>query len=123
MIFFYTGKGITHTSRAAGATHAGRGGSGSSSRKQPVLAVGDIFTEGTWGSGGGSYQTGFAGRLGGRGGGRISIQTGTFDVNGIITMNGLNSGVSQSFTFLKFFVKSKLFQIKYNLKILPRGIL
>ena len=80
------GAGAQKDSGGAGASHGGRGGRGTQTLAQNLI-YGDIFTPGGWGSGGGN-GSGNAG--GGRGGGRIFLQiSGSFNVDGLIQMNGL----------------------------------
>lgn len=84
------GAGAQKDSGGAGASHGGRGGRGTQTLAQPLI-YGDIFTPGGWGSGGGngSGNTG-----GGRGGGKIFLQiSNSFNVNGLIQMNGLSGQV------------------------------
>ena len=91
-----SGKGVDHTGGgASGATHAGRGGHGRKTSPytiQDVMHVGDFLQPSTYGSGGGSYSDT---ERGGRGGGKIYIETNVFDVDGSIKMNALGAtGVS-----------------------------
>ena len=102
----FVGQGVDHTGGgASGATHAGRGGHGCKVNPftiQPVMSVGDIFQPSTWGSGGGSYSST---HLGGRGGGKIYLNTKLFHVDGVVRMNALNApGVSRLWNAF-FFVK------------------
>ena len=84
------GAGAQKDSGGAGAGHGGRGGRGTQTLAQPLF-YGDIFTPGGWGSGGGN---GIGNTGGGRGGGRIFLQINdSFNVNGLIQMNGLSGQV------------------------------
>ena len=88
------GAGVSSTSGGSGATHAGRGGRGRNTSPyttQTVEAYGDIFTAGASGSGGGSYNTG---NVGGNGGGLIFIETSTLNIDGSVSVDGSNGGVS-----------------------------
>ena len=92
------GAGSQKDGGASGASHGGRGGRGSQTLAQQLI-YGDIFSPGGWGSGGGN---GSGNSGGGRGGGVIFLQINqTFDVNGVIQMNGLPGQVSR-FRFFSF---------------------
>ena len=96
-VFVSSGAGVPSGSGGSGATHAGRGGQGRNTSPyttQPIEAYGDIFTAGAAGSGGGSYNTG---NVGGMGGGLIFIETGTLYVAGTISVDGSSGGVSETF--------------------------
>lgn len=87
-VLFATGAGVSHTSGASGGSYGGRGGKGGSASAQ--MPYGSIFGVGTWGSGGGSSGS----YRGGRGGGRLHVETTNFTLSGNIYSNGDNSVVS-----------------------------
>ena len=82
-----TGAGVSHSSGASGGSHGGRGGKGNSA--SAVMPYGSIYTVGTWGSGGGSSSS----YRGGRGGGRLHVETVNFTLSGNVYANGDNSVV------------------------------
>ena len=91
------GAGQPSTQGGSGASHGGRGGKGYGTRAVN-LPYGNIYRQGTWGSGGGHGQ---GGKGGGRGGGRIVLFVDeTLEVNGVIQMNGQPAQV-RSFSISK----------------------
>jgi hypothetical protein len=87
-VFFFKGAGVSHTNGASGGSYGGRGGKGRYASAQ--MPYGSIFGVGTWGSGGGSSSS----YRGGRGGGRLHVETTNFTLSGNIYSNGDNSVVS-----------------------------
>ena len=84
------GYGIASSQGGSGASYGGRGGKGYGTRAV-ILPYGNIYKQGTWGSGGGHGQNG---KGGGRGGGRIALFVNeTADISGVIQMNGQPSQV------------------------------
>ena len=95
LLLSFAGKGQINSNGASGASHAGRGGRGYSWEKA-VLPYGDIFSESTWGSGGGSNTVN--GNNGGRGGGYIHMYaTQSIEISGVIKANGGSSSVNMTF--------------------------
>lgn len=87
-----TGKGEINSNGASGASHAGRGGSGYS-LAPAALPYGTIYSESTWGSGGGSHT--INGNNGGRGGGIIHIYvTQSIEISGVLKANGAGPSVN-----------------------------
>ena len=76
---------------ASGASHGGRGGKGGNTLASN-LPYGSIFNPSTWGSGGGGTSP--SNQNGGRGGGYIVMEiSGSFSVNGSVSVDGLDSTV------------------------------
>jgi hypothetical protein len=91
-ILFLSGKGQINTQGASGASHGGRGGRGYSGMRA-LHSYGNIFTNSSWGSGGGSHSP-FE-KTGGRGGGYLYINaTTSVKISGQIKANGGNAKVN-----------------------------
>lgn len=97
------GAGVASVQGGSGASYGGRGGKGYGTRAVN-LPYGNIYKQGTWGSGGGHGQNG---KGGGRGGGKIALFVNeTVDVSGVIQMNGQPAQVIQ---ILNIAIKMKMF--------------